>query len=162
MAIYMKYTNPSITGGVSTKGYAGQVDILSFSEGVSRDVKAATGKGGNREAGTPYVSEIQLSKELDESSGDLLKEAYGGQGKATVTLTFIRTDTAGGTPYLVYTLSNVMLSSYQISGTGSDRPMESFALNFTKIETKFTPQKDDGTAGTPAVVTYDLTQQTST
>jgi len=162
MAIYMKYTSPNITGGVTTAGYAGQIDITGFSESVLRSVGAPTGKSGNREAGTPMLSEIQLSKDLDESSGDLLKEAYGGQGKATVTLTFIRTDTKGGTPYLVYTLSNVMLSSYSISGSSDGRPSETFSLNFTKIETKFTPQKDDGTAGNPSVVTYDLAQQTST
>jgi type VI secretion system secreted protein Hcp len=48
-----------------------------------------------------------------------------------------------------------MLSGYSVS-SGGDKPTESISLNFTKIETKITPQKDDGTPGTAYPVTYDL------
>ena len=39
----------------------------------------------------------------------------------------------GGTEYLKYKLKDAIVSSYQTSGTSS-APMESFSLNFTKIE----------------------------
>ena len=155
MAIYVKYTSPNITGDVTTQGYAGQMEIQSFQWGIGRGVGSPTGASGNREASTPSVSEITLTKMLDQASGDLLKEAFSGAGKATAVIAMVRTDGGGGVTYLEYTLTNVMLSGYSIS-SGGDRPSESISLNFTKIEAKFTPQKDDGTAGTPATVTYDL------
>ena len=155
MAIYVKYTSPNITGDVTTQGFAGQFEVQSFQFGIGRGVGTATGAAGNREASTPSVSEITLTKMYDQASGDLLKEAYSGAGKAGAVISFVRTDSGGGVTYLQYTLTNVMLSGYSIS-SGGDRPSESISLNFTKIETKFTPQKDDGTPGTSATVTYDL------
>jgi type VI secretion system secreted protein Hcp len=103
-----------------------------------------------------------MSKELCSGSGDLLKEAYSGAGKADAVISFVRTDAGGGVPYLVYTLSNVMLSQHSTAGNSESRPQESFNLNFTKIETKITPQKVDGTAGTASITTYDLAAQKNT
>jgi len=155
MAIYVKYTNPNISGGVTTQGYAGQFEVHSFQFGIGRGVGSPIGGTSNREATTPSVSEIVMTKDLDEASGPLVKEAYSGAGKATAVISFVRTDGGGGVTYLEYTLTNVMLSGYSVS-SGGDKPTESISLNFTKIETKITPQKDDGTPGTAYPVTYDL------
>jgi type VI secretion system secreted protein Hcp len=155
MAIYMKYSTPDINGGVTTQGYANQIEINSFQFGIGRGVGSPTGGSTNREASTPSVSEITLTKVLDEASGGLIKEAYSGAGKATVVLSFVRTDGGGGVSYLEYTLSDVMLSGYSIS-SGGDKPSESISLNFVKIETKIIPQNKDGTPGTAYPVTYDL------
>jgi type VI secretion system secreted protein Hcp len=158
MAIYMKYTSPNIEGGVTTTGFTKQIELNSFQFGIGRGVGSPTGSSSNREASTPSVSEITVTKVLDEASGNLIKEAYSGAGKATAVISFVRTDSNGGVCYLEYTLSNVMVSGYSIS-SGGDKPSESLSLNFTKIETKITPQNDDGTAGTPFPVTYDLSAQ---
>ena len=161
MAIYVKYTNPTIDGGVTTKGYEKQFEVHSFQFGIGRGVGSPTGGSTNREASTPSVSEIVMTKDLDEASGNLIKEAYSGAGKATAVISFVRTDGGGGVTYLEYTLTDVMLSGYSIS-SGGDRPSESISLNFTKIETKIIPQKADGTVGTAFPVTYDLATQQMT
>lgn len=161
MAIYVKYTSPAIEGGVTTAGYEKQFEVHSFQFGIGRGVGSPTGGSTNREATTPSVSEITMTKELDEASGNLIKEAYSGAGKATAIISFVRTDAGGGVTYLEYTLSNVMLSGYSVSSSG-DKPSESISLNFTKIETKITPQNADGTPGTAFPVTYDLATQKMT
>jgi type VI secretion system secreted protein Hcp len=158
MAIYIKYTTPTIEGGVTTEGYTKQIEVNSFQFGIGRGVGSPTGSSTNREASTPSVSEIVVTKSLDEASGNLIKEAYSGAGKATAVISFVRTDGGGGVSYLEYTLSNVMLSGYSIS-SGGDKPSESISLNFTKIETKIIPQNTDGTTGTAFPVTYDLSTQ---
>lgn len=155
MAIYMKYSTPDIKGGVTTKGFEGQIELNSFQFGVGRGVGSPTGGTTNREATTPSVSEIVATKVLDESTGPLLKEAYSGAGKATAVISFVRTDGGGGVTYLEYTLTNVMLSGWSTS-SGGDKPSESISLNFTKIVTSFTTQNTDGTAGDPFRVNYDL------
>src|ERR1700722_3544122 len=158
MAIYMKYSSPDIAGGVTTTGFEKQIELNSFQFGIGRGVGSPAGGSSNREATTPSVSEITLTKVLDEASGNLIKEAYSGAGKATAVISFVRTDGGGGKAHLQYTLTDVMLSGYSISG-GGDKPSESISLNFTKIETKIIPQNADGTEGTPFPVTYDLAKQ---
>jgi type VI secretion system secreted protein Hcp len=161
MAIYVQYSSPDIKGGVTTKGYTDQFEVDSFQFGIGRGVGSPTGGSTNREASTPSVSEITMTKRLDEASGGLIKEAYSGAGKATAVISFVRTDSGGGVTYLKYTLSNFMISGYSTS-SGGDKPSESISLNFTKIVTSVTPQKDDGTPGANFVVTYDLGLQTCT
>jgi type VI secretion system secreted protein Hcp len=154
MAIYMNYTSPTISGDVTAAGYEKWIEVNSFQWGVGRGIGSAQGSGGNREASTPSVSEVSITKDEDESSGPLLQEAFNGAGNAVVTITFVRT----GSPaveYLSYILTNVMLSGYSTS-SGGERPAESISLNFTQIEIDVTPQKPDGTAGTKFPVTYNL------
>jgi type VI secretion system secreted protein Hcp len=158
MAIYMKYTSPNIEGGVTTTGFEKQIEINSFQFGIGRGVGSPTGGATNREATTPSVSEITLTKVLDEASGNLIKEAYSGAGAATALISFTRTDKGGAVTYLQITLTDTMLSGYSIS-SGGDKPSESISLNFTKIETKIIPQNADGTPGTAFPVTYDLALQ---
>ena len=156
MAIYIKYTNPAINGDVTTQGFAQQIEISSFQWGVGRGIGSPTGASGNREASTPSVSEITVTKNLDNASGNLLKEALGSGGKATLVISFVRTDgTTGADVYLEVTLTDTMISGYSIS-SGGDKPSESLSFNFVKIEVKFTPMKADGSKGSPFPVTYDL------
>ncbi len=132
MAIYVKYTSPTVAGDVTTQGFADQFEVQSYQFGVGRGVGTATGASGNREASTPSVSEITLTKNLDQASGGLLKEAFSGAGKAGAVISFVRTDGGGGVTYLEITLTNVMVSGYSMS-SGGDRPSESISLNFTKM-----------------------------
>lgn len=156
MAIYIKYTNPAINGDVTTQGFAQQIEINSFQWGVGRGIGSPTGSSGNREASTPSVSEITVTKNLDNASGNLLKEALGSGGKATLVISFVRTDgTTGADVYMEITLSDTMISGYSLS-SGGDKPSESLSFNFVKIEVKFTPMKADGSKGSPFPVTYDL------
>lgn len=155
MAIYIKYTNPTVDGDVTTQGFDKQIEVHSFQWGVGRGVGAPTGASGNREASTPSVSEITVTKNLDNASGGLLKEALSSGGKATLVISFVRTDGSGADTYLEVTLTDTMISGYSLS-SGGDRPTESLSFNFVKIEVKFTPMKPDGSKGSPFPVTYDL------
>ncbi|MDE1882347.1 MAG: type VI secretion system tube protein Hcp [Rhodospirillales bacterium] len=159
MAIYIKYTSPNIDGDVTTSGFEKQIEINSFQWGVGRGIGSPTGASGNREASTPSVSEITVSKSLDNASGNLMKEALSSGGKSKLVISFVRTDgTTGADAYLEITLTDTMISAYSMS-SGGDRPSESISFNFTKIEVKFTPMKEDGSKGSPFPVTYDLGQQ---
>ncbi|MBU6419096.1 MAG: type VI secretion system tube protein Hcp [Proteobacteria bacterium] len=158
MAIYIKYTNPTVDGDVTTTGFEKQIEVHSFQWGVGRGIGSPTGASGNREASTPSVSEVTVSKSLDNASGGLLKEALSSGGKAKLVISFVRTDGTGADTFLEITLTDTMISGYSMS-SGGDKPSESLSFNFTKIEVKFTPMKEDGTKGSPFPVTYDLGQQ---
>jgi type VI secretion system secreted protein Hcp len=156
MAIYMQIDG--VTGNVTESKHPKWIEINSFNFGCGRGVASRTpGHTENREASTVSIREISISKEMDETSPTLFSMACVGKGK-TVKIDFCRT---GDNPqiYASYELSNVLISSYSTSGGGSgDSPHESLSLNFDKIMYSYTPYKDDGSAGTPIKVTYDLGQ----
>jgi len=135
MPIYMKYDG--IDGSVTATGHEKWIELDSAQVGVNRHVTNATGKGVNREASAPSVSEIVVTKALDCASTSLFKASLWGEGKK-VKIDFVKTDKDKIEPYLQLELENVLVSSYSCSGHGGDggvhaRPTESMSLNFTKI-----------------------------
>lgn len=135
MPIYMKIDG--VHGSVGAGPHKGWIELDSAQLGINRHVTSPTGRGTNREAAVPAVSELIVTKSLDISSTQLYKLSLWGEGKK-VTIDFVKTDKAGKeiAPYLSVELENTLISSYSVSGTGgsaTSRPMESLALNFTKI-----------------------------
>jgi hypothetical protein len=103
-------------------------DILSFSFGAA----SAHGAGGGGGAGK--LPEITITKSQDKSSAKLAEFCATGKHFPKVTLALRK---AGGRPYLTVTLTDVLISSYQVSKeAGGERPTESLTLNFTKISFK--------------------------
>lgn len=159
MAIYLQIDG--ITGNVTESNHKGWIEISFFNFECTRAVASRNpGHTENREASTVSISEITISKEMDEASPKLFTLACVGTGK-TVKIEFCRT---GAMPlvFASYELSNVLISEYNVEESGGeDGPSESLSLNFDKIVYKYTPYKDDGTAGTPLSVTYDLVEAKS-
>jgi type VI secretion system secreted protein Hcp len=151
--IFMEYGG--VTGEVSVKGFAGDIELNSFQWGVGRGISSPTGGSADREASTPSVSEITITKSMDKTSPALLKEALAGQG-TTVRIFFVDLikGPVGTQVYAEYDLSNVLVSGYSVS-SGGDRPTESLSLNFTKITYTYFTQNADGTTS-PSSTTYDL------
>ena len=153
MPIYMKYDG--IDGQVTSAGHEKWIELESCQLGVNRMITSPSGRGANREASAPSVSEIVVTKVLDESSTNLLRESLWGKGKK-VEIDFTRTGTdKTQTPYLKLTLENVLLSGLSMS-SGGDRPTESLSLNFTKIEMVNLDSKATGEDDQPDRLSYDL------
>jgi type VI secretion system secreted protein Hcp len=133
MPIYMQYEG--IDGAVTAKGHEKWIELDSCQLGVNRHVTNATGRGTNREASAPAVSEIVATKSQDDASLKLFRASLWGEGKK-VKIDFCK---AGDKfePYMQLELENTLISSYSVSGHGhagaDTRPMESLSLNFTKI-----------------------------
>src|SRR3954451_281483 len=109
--------------------------------------RAVTAPSRNDPDPRPTVTEINVTRDHDKYSVLLMRRALNGPPFPTVTITFERDDGGKSTPYLVLTLTDVLISSYNISGShgaGKPAPNESLTLNFAKIEYKTTTFKDDG------------------
>ena len=153
MAIYMQYGD-KIKGNVTAVGHEKWIDVHSFQFGVGRAISTGVGKGKDREASTPSISEITLTKEMDESSPHLFQEATVGKA-SKVTIDFCTTGADKIETYLQYILENCMVSGYSIS-SGGDRPSESLSLSFTKITTNYWVYDEKGKQATKVPVGYDL------
>jgi type VI secretion system secreted protein Hcp len=59
--------------------------------------------------------------------------------------------------YLKIKFTDLLVSSYQTGGSsGEVVPVDQIAFNFAKIELTYSPQKPDGSMGSPVVHNYDM------
>lgn len=152
MAIYMKLGN--IKGNVTTKGHEEWINVDSFQFGVARGISTPVGNTKNREASAPSLSEVTLSKEMDQSSPYLFNESCVGKGLKAM-FHFCRTAADKLETYLEVELENALVSNYSVS-SGGERPVETVTLNFTKIVMKYVPWKEDHAKEAPHPAGYDL------
>ena len=156
MAIYMQFKG--IDGNITAKGFEKYIQLHSFSFGLGRAIASRNpGQMSNREASTPSISEISISKETDETSPLFFSQACLGDSIDTVIITFTITGPDQPLHSVDYTLSNVLISSYSVSGNGGEGvPFENMSLNFDKIEVKYTPYDDKHKAKSPVTSSYNL------
>lgn len=129
----------SVQGESADSQHTDQIDLSSFDwAGVTNPGSAGSG------AGKVQVHDIQVSKRVDKSSPILMQACATGTHYKQATISVRK---AGGTQdYLVYTLSDVLVSSYQVADKG-DQPTEQISLNFGKVSVEYSPQKPDGSLG---------------
>ncbi len=76
-----------------------------------------------------------------------------------MTITFRKDTGDDQLDYLVYTLTDVLISSYTMS-SGGETPMENLSLNYTSIKGLYVKQADDHSAGSEHEFEYNLRTQT--
>jgi type VI secretion system secreted protein Hcp len=157
MPIYMNYDG--IEGESTAQGHEKWIEVLSFQWGEGRGLIGGQG-GSTRESGTVNISDVTVVKMADCASPKLFVAGATGTLDKTVKIDFVRTAKGEEQTYMQYTLTGTGVSSYSISGNGSDRPTEALSLNFDKIEYKYNAIGDDLT-GNPEIVSYDLATKKS-
>ena len=152
MSIYCNIDG--IKGKVTAKGHEDWIDVSSMQWGVGRAISSAVGTSADREASKPSISEVTITKLMDESSPMIFTEACVGKGKKVlIDLCTVGTDQIN--TYMSYELEECMISGYSVS-SGGDRPSESISLSFTKMTMKFTPYDKNGKPTSPLPAGYDM------
>src|SRR4051794_29388924 len=120
----MKY-GTKIKGTVTTDGFKDYIQLASAQFGSGRGIGSPPGRGSNREASEPSLSEITVSKQWDAvSSSKLFEESVGGKMDNLVELHFTTTGGDKPEPYLIVKLKDCGISGYSISGNPADAPSE--------------------------------------
>ena len=142
-----------VDGESTDAKHKGQIEIDSFSWGVSNSGSMAAGGGGG--AGKASFSDLHFTKTVDKSSPKLMEAVATGEHLRSVDLVVRK---AGGEQleYYKIELQDVVISGYSTTGSSGEAPSESISLNFSKIVFEYTPQNADGTAAAPLKVGYDL------
>jgi type VI secretion system secreted protein Hcp len=143
MAAYIKFEG--VDGEAQDKDHKNWSDILSFSQGIMQPGGAATGP--TRRRGDVIFEDIQITKELDKASPKIAEAVCKGKvfPKVEIHLTASYTD-AGRVPYFKYELKNVLVTNYNISGSGQseDVPTENCSLNFEEIKVTYAEADSKG------------------
>lgn len=155
MTIYMKVDG--IDGSVTAKGFEKWIELSSFHFSTSRAISMEAGNAANRNHGRASVSEIVVTKMMEQSSFGLLQDALRGDKGKKVTIKIVEIGQDKYREYVSYELDDTLLSGYSVS-TGGDVPAETVTLSYSKITTSFTSADKNNKAGQPARVVYDLAQ----
>lgn len=132
-----------IKGESTEKGHKDWIDLYSFSWGVSNPSTIQSGSGA---AGRATFGDIVVVKEVDASTPKLIQAVATGQHYPDVELHLSKQTADGSTVYMAWELKNVRVTSYQVDGSGSDRPTEQVSLNFEEIKMIYTPSSGTGDA----------------
>ena len=154
---FLKFT-PEVKGESKQSEFVDQIEVLSFSWGVSQAGGYSYGSGGT--AAKANLQDLSLSFRQCAASPVLMQGCATGKHYDTAVLSCLKSTGDKQQKYLEITLTDVVVSSYQTGGSGDDMPIESITLNFAKVVEGFYKQDDKGIMTLAETGTWN--QQTAT
>jgi type VI secretion system secreted protein Hcp len=141
-----------IKGESSDKGHKGEIEILSWSWGVSNPGTAAGGGGGGTDK--PTFQDFSFTKHIDKSSPKLFLACATGEHIKKAVL-FVRKQGGEQQEYYKVTLSDILVTQFQQQGQTDQIPVDQFSLNFSKIRVEYRAQSPDGSLEPPVVAEFN-------
>lgn len=132
-----------IDGESNDSKHKNEIDVESWSWGETNPAASAGGGGG---AGKVQMQDFHFTMKTSKASPKLfLSCATGEHIKSAVLIG--RKAGQDQQDYLKFTLTDVLVSSYQLGGSASSDavPTDQISLNFAEIDFSYSVQKPDGT-----------------
>jgi type VI secretion system secreted protein Hcp len=129
-----------------------EIDVLSWSWGETHPTSPSAGGGGA--TGKVAMNDLHVSANLSKAGPQLLLACASGKHIKSAVLTGRRGGKAQA-EFLTFSLSDVLVSSYQTGGTTADAPLDSVSLSFTKIEVTYKEQSAKGGLGATTRAGWD-------
>ena len=150
-----------IDGESKDKTHSKQIEIQSFSWGVSNP--SSVGHGTGMGTGKATISSINFMKEMDMSSCKLFLKCCQGDH---IDEAFLYVRKSGGSEPLEYyklTVKEVFVDSMQWTGAeGGGQIHESFSLSFNDINVDYISQTEKGGKGDPDKASWNVKLNAST
>jgi len=147
-----------IKGESKDSKHKDEIDILAWSWGVTQT--GSVHLGGGAGTGKATTQDITCTKYIDLSSPVLARFCASGKH---ITKGDLVVRKAGDKPleYIKIKLTDILVSSYQTGGSSSDeRIVETFSLNFAKIEYQYFTQAASGAADKDEKMEFNAQENT--
>jgi type VI secretion system secreted protein Hcp len=144
-----------IAGESTDAKHKGEIELTSYSWGVSQHVTASPGSGGGGGAGKAAFQDFTFVQHVQVSSPALMLACATGQHLKSATLT-VRTTGKAPIEFLTIKLTDVLVSAFQEVTHEGGRPLESVSLDYAKIEIAYRPQGAAGKPGAEVKAGWDL------
>ena len=133
-----------------------EIEVLSFSWGVTNPAVISGGSGGGGGAGKATFHDLSIVHNLDKASPLLLRACATGMHIKDAVITH-RKAGKGQQEYLTFKFRDVVISSFQTGGSEETPvPTDSVSFSFAKLEVEYKPEKSDGSLGAAVDFRYDL------
>jgi type VI secretion system secreted protein Hcp len=131
-----------------------EIEILSWSWGVQQTGSMAHGGGGGE--GKASFNDFNFTHHVDKASPVLLKACATGEHIKEATIT-VRKAGKGQQEFLILKMNDVLITSVNPSGSGdSAATAESVAMQASKVDLEYKPQKADGSLDAGLHFKYDI------
>ena len=149
---------PDIPGEAKAAGHEGEIEFHGYEWSTEQTRARLTGSARRRSR--PDVGAVTVSKYVDSASPYLALAALQGRAFDEVVLTFHRQSAALPFDYLVITLNNCVVVSFEDYSDDHDDPdaeiHQEVGFEFEQIVYKYTVQKPDGSTGDEHEIKYDV------
>ena len=147
-----------VAGESQDAKHKGWIDVMSWSWGEANAGSHPAGSGGG--AGKVSFHDCAFTTRVSKASPALFLACATGQHFKEAKLA-ARKAGKGQQEFLTWTFSDVLVSSYQTSGSeGDEAPLDSVSLNFSKAQISYRPQKPDGSLDAPISAGFDVKTNT--
>jgi len=130
-----------------------EVEVLSYSWGVTNTAHIPTGSGGG--AGKATFQDLSIVHKIDKASPNLLQACATGEHLKEATITF-RKAGKGQQEFLIVKMNDVIITGVVQSAPGSEVGSETVSLEFAKVDWEFKPQKVDGSLDAGIHFKFDI------
>jgi type VI secretion system secreted protein Hcp len=146
-----------VPGESTDDKHKGEIDVEAWSWGETHPPPPG-GAGAGAGAGKVQVQDFNFTAKVSKASPNLLLACASGKHFKSAVLT-ARKAGKPAAEFLTFSLSDILVSSYQTGGSeGEVVPIDTVALNFSKIQVEYKQQKADGTLGASIKAGWDAKQ----
>ena len=134
--------------------HKGEIELLSWSWGVTQSGTMAHGGGGGE--GKASFNDFNFTHHVDKASPVLLKACATGEHIKEATIT-VRKAGKGQQEFLIIKMSDVLITAVNPSAAAdAAATAEHVALQFAKVDLEYKPQKADGSLAAGLHFKYDI------
>jgi type VI secretion system secreted protein Hcp len=145
-----------IAGESTDAKHKGEIEVESFSWGVTQSAAPAPGGGGG--AGRASFEDLNVVTPFSRASPRLMQACAAGEHLRSAVLTGRRSGGKAQFAFMTLTLSDVLVSAYRSSAASADRvvPGDEFSLAYAKLQIEHVAQAPTGAAGDATVAGFDV------
>jgi type VI secretion system secreted protein Hcp len=141
-----------IPGESTDAKHKGEIDVLSFSWGLS---SPAPSPGGGVGVGRPAFQHATFSHVVDKASPLLAQSCALGQHHKVATITQ-RRDGGKAVDFLQFKFEDVVVTAVTDAGPADQPLAEQVQLAYAKVHLAYFPQKADGSLEAPVTFAFDV------
>lgn len=145
---------PDIDGESQRAEHEDEIDISDISWEIVQPATAQIGRG--RARSRAEVSSLSCKKFYDASSPYIALAAMQAKSFNEVVVTVRRDSGDAHLDYLTITMSNTIISRYEIVGTDGEELQEAVGFAFENVKVKYIVQEEDHSAGAEHEIEFDI------
>ncbi len=130
-----------------------EIEVLSFSWGVTNAGNIGTGGGGG--AGRATFQDLAIVHKIDKATPRLLAACATGGHLKDATITQRRAG-KGQQEYLIIKMNDVIITGVALGDTSDNTGSETVSLAFAKVDFEYRPQKADGSLDAGIHFKFDI------